>query len=210
MLIQAIAKKKKKKPRKKKKGGGSASAKSQTSPPRIPLSQLFPNNDYPEGQTVEYKNDNAYRTTNEEKRHLDRMNDDFLRDYRKAAEIHRQVRQWAQKDIKPGHTLTQIAEGIEDGVRHLTGHMGLEEGDGLIAGMGFPTGVNLNNCAAHYSPNAGNKMVLKKEDVMKIDIGVHVNGRILDSAFTMSFDPVYDNLLTAVREATNAGVRVCN
>ena len=137
------------------------------------------------------------------------MKDDFLKEYRKAAEVHRQVRQWAQKDIRPGHTLTQIAEGIEDGVRHLTGHMGLEEGDGLVAGMGFPTGVNLNNCAAHYSPNAGNKMVLQKEDVMKIDIGVHVNGRILDSAFTMSFDPIYDNLLTAVREATNAGVRVC-
>ena len=140
---------------------------------------------------------------------MDRMNNDYLTDYRKAAEIHRQVRQWAQKNIiKPGATLTEIAEGIEDGVRALTGHMGLEEGDSLVAGMGFPTGLNINHVAAHYSPNAGNKMVLQHGDVMKVDFGVHVNGRIVDSAWTVAFDPVYDNLLKAVQEATNTGIKV--
>ncbi|KAI9785736.1 MAG: Methionine aminopeptidase 2 [Geoglossum umbratile] len=199
-----VTKKKKKRKPKKKKG---APPKSQTSPPRVLVSSLFPNGQYPEGEIVEYKNDNAYRTTNEEKRHLDRMNNDFLSDYRQGAEIHRQVRQWAQKNIKPGQTLTEIAEGIEDGVRALTGHQGLEEGDNFKGGMGFPTGLSLNNCAAHYTPNAGNKIVLQKQDVMKVDFGVHINGRIVDSAFTMSFDPVYDNLLAAVKDATNTGVR---
>lgn len=157
---------------------------------------------------MEYKGENAYRTTNEEKRYLDRMNNDFLTEYRQAAEVHRQVRQWAQKNIKPGQTLMEIAEGIEDGVRVLTEHQGLEEGDNIKGGMGFPTGLSLNHCAAHYTPNPGNKLVLSKEDVMKVDFGVHINGRIVDSAFTMTFDPVYDNLLTAVKEATNTGVRV--
>lgn len=50
--------------------------------------------------------------------------------------------------------------------------------------------------------------VLKDGDVMKVDFGVHVKGRILDSAFTLSWDPDYENLLTAVKEATNTGVRV--
>ncbi|CRK35490.1 hypothetical protein BN1708_016456, partial [Verticillium longisporum] len=162
---------------------------------------------YPVGEECEYLNDNAYRTTDEEKRHLDNLNSDFLTDYREAAEIHRQVRQWAQKNIKPGQGLTEIAEGIEDGVRALTGHWGLEEGDALKGGMGFPTGLSINHCAAHYTPNLGNKMVLQQEDVMKVDFGVHVNGRIVDSAFTLAFEPKYDNLLTAVREATNAGVK---
>ncbi|EER26116.1 methionine aminopeptidase 2, putative [Coccidioides posadasii C735 delta SOWgp] len=201
----AGGKKKKKKTKKKKKKG---TAKVQSDPPRVPLSTLFPNNNYPEGEIVEYKDDNAYRTTNEEKRYLDRMNNDFLTDYRKSAEIHRQVRQYAQKELlKPGRSLTEIAEGIEDSVRALTGHMGLEEGDSLVAGMGFPTGLNINHCAAHYSPNAGNKMVLQYGDVMKVDFGVHVNGRIVDSAFTVAFDPVYDNLLNAVKDATNTGIR---
>ncbi|KGO68469.1 Winged helix-turn-helix transcription repressor DNA-binding [Penicillium italicum] len=201
----ADKKKKKKKPKKKsKKKGG---AKVQSEPPRVPVSNLFPNGQYPEGEIVEYLNDNAYRTTNEEKRYLDRMNNDFLQEYRQGAEVHRQVRQYAQKNIKPGQTLTEIAEGIEDSVRALTGHSGLEEGDNIKGGMGFPCGLSINHCAAHYTPNAGNKMVLNEGDVMKVDFGAHLNGRIVDSAFTMTFDPVYDPLLAAVKDATNTGIR---
>lgn len=176
----------------------------------MPVSNLFPNNQYPEGEIVEYLNENAYRTTNEEKRYLDRMNNDFLQEYRQGAEVHRQVRQYAQKNIRPGQTLTEIAEGIEDAVRALTGHPGLEEGDNLKGGMGFPCGLSINHCAAHYTPNAGNKMVLQQGDVMKVDFGAQLNGRIVDSAFTMSFDPVYDPLLAAVKDATNTGIRVCS
>ena len=172
------------------------------------LSQLFPDGNYPTGEIVDYTDQNAYRTTSEEKRHLDRMNNDFLAEYRHGAEIHRQVRQWSQKWMKPGMTLTEIAEGIENSVRALTGHEGLEEGDSIKAGMGFPTGLNINHIAAHYSPNAGNKTVLQYEDVMKVDFGVHVNGRIVDSAWTVAFDPTYDNLLAAVKAATNTGIKV--
>lgn len=205
----AAKKKKKRKPRKKKKAGagGASGPKTQTAPPRVPVHEIFLNDSYPEGEICEYLNENSYRTTSEEKRHLDRMNNDFLTDYRRGAEIHREVRQWARNFIKPGMSLTEIAEGIEDSVRALTGHQGLEEGDGQIAGMGFPTGLSINHCAAHYTPNAGNKMVVNYEDVMKVDFGVHINGRIVDSAFTMTFDPVYDNLVEACKAATNAGIK---
>jgi methionyl aminopeptidase len=173
----------------------------------VPIAQLFPDGNYPHGEEVEYVNENRYRTTNEEKRHLDNLNSDFLSDYRQAAEAHRQVRQWAQKNIKPGQTLTEIADGIEDSVRRLVGHDGLTEGDSLKAGMGFPLGLNLDEIAAHFSPNAGNKTVLQQSNVMKVDIGIHINGRIVDSAFTMAFDPMYDNLLAAVKDACHTGVR---
>ncbi|KAI5860279.1 methionine aminopeptidase 2-like protein [Durotheca rogersii] len=199
----AKKKNKKKKPKKKKKAAPTA----QTDPPSVLMSQLFPNNTYPKGEEVEYKDENRYRTTSEEKRHLDNLNNDFLIDYRHAAETHRQVRQWAQKNIKPGQSLLEIAEGIENSVRRLVGHDGLAEGDAKIAGMGFPTGLNLDHIAAHFCPNAGNKTILQQSNVMKVDIGVHVNGRIVDSAFTMAFDPMYDNLLAAVKDATNTGIR---
>lgn len=172
------------------------------------LSTLFPS-EYPTGQLVPYEN--TSRTTDEEKRYNSRLWDEgFLADYRQAAEIHRQVRQYAKKDlIKPDGSLQSIAEGIEDGVRALSGHQGLEVGDGFKAGMAFPTGLCLNEIAAHWTPNPGGKEVtLAKSDVLKVDFGVHVNGRIVDSAFTTSFDPTYDNLLTAVKEATNTGITV--
>ncbi|KAF3921167.1 hypothetical protein ABW21_db0202154 [Orbilia brochopaga] len=193
--------------------GGTASCKKgtanptvQSDPPRVPLSTLFPNQVYPEGECSDY-NDNLSRTTSEEKRHLDRMTNDSHQEFRKGAEIHRQVRQYARRMIKPGMGLTDIANNIEDSVRALAGHDGLTEGDGLIAGVGFPTGLSINNCAAHYTPNAGNKMTLGEKDVMKVDFGVHVNGKIVDSAFTLAFDPTFDNLLAAVKDATNTGVK---
>jgi methionyl aminopeptidase len=48
---------------------------------------------------------------------------------------------------------------------------------------------------------------LQQNDVLKVDFGVHVNGRIVDSAFTMNFEPTWDRLLEAVKDATNTGIR---
>ena len=50
--------------------------------------------------------------------------------------------------------------------------------------------------------------VLQQGDVLKVDFGVHANGRITDSAFTLNFEPTYDKLIEAVKAATETGVRV--
>ena len=96
---------------------------------------------------------NSWRTTSEEKRYDERMAMEdpevTYNNIRRAAEVHRQVRQAARKFIKPGQSMTEIAEYIENGTRALVEEKGLE------CGVGFPTGLSLNNCAAHYSPNAG-------------------------------------------------------
>ena len=47
--------------------------------------------------------------------------------------------------------MTEIAEMIEDGTRALV------EESGLDSGIGFPTGLSVNEVAAHYTPNAGDK-----------------------------------------------------
>lgn len=204
-------KKRKNKKSKKKKGGNGG----QTVPPRVALASIFCDLKYPEGEIIEYTNrdENLKRTTDEELRHLavlENMDDSFLADYRKAAEIHRQVRQHVHTIAKPGISMTELAQEIEDGVRALTGHQGLEAGDALKAGMGFPTGLCLNHVGAHWTPNAGGKeVVLQYDDVLKADFGVHVNGRIVDSAFTVAANPVYDPLLEAVKAATNTGLKVC-
>lgn len=208
------SKNKKKRKAKKKKTTTQALALKQSSPPRVPLSDLFPTQRYPCGELLSGAGgvENTARTTSEEHRHGTRAHvhdDAFLNNYRRAAEVHRQVRYWVQDNVRPGQTLSEIAEGIDDGVRALLGNRGLERGSCLRSGLGFPTGLALNNCVAHYTPNPGQKeIVLQAEDVMKVDFGVHIDGWIVDSAFTMSFDPTYDNLLAATRDATNAGIKV--
>lgn len=96
---------------------------------------------------------NAWRTTSEEMRYNERvaMEDPEItyNNIRRAAEVHRQVRRHARKFIRPGMKLLDIAEEIETSARALVEESGLE------SGIGFPTGLNINDCAAHYSPNPG-------------------------------------------------------
>jgi methionyl aminopeptidase len=213
--VASASQKKRKKPnkKKKKKNGTSKGALKQSSPPRIPMDSLFPSGDFPIGELQYYPSDQATaRTTSAELQYNDRQlhwqDESFLKNYRKAAEIHRQTRRWAQEAAKPGVTLQYLAEGIEDSVRALLDNAGLGSGDCRKSGMGFPTGLCLNEQVAHYTPNPGQKdVVLKQEDVLTMDFGVHINGWIVDSASTLAFDPTYDNLLAAVKDATNSGIR---
>jgi methionyl aminopeptidase len=97
--------------------------------------------------------------------------------------------------------MLDIGDRIEAAVRRLT------PPGSINGGAAFPCGLSVNGIAAHWAPNADDKTVLSASDVLKVDIGVHVNGHIVDSAFTMAWDPRFDNLLAAVRDATMTGVK---
>lgn len=99
-----------------------------------------------------------------------------------------------------GVKLIDMCEQLEGYVRTLIDERGLE------AGIAFPTGCSLDHIAAHWTPNGGDKTVLEYDNVMKLDFGTQINGRIIDSAFTVSFNPKYDELLKAVKDATNTGI----
>jgi len=173
----------------------------QTSTPSKPITELFPKGGFPEGEIQEYREGNEWRKTNAEKREAEKISVDLYENIRRAAEAHRQVRVYAQSFIKPGIKLIDMCEKIEDMSRKLVGD------DGLRSGIAFPTGCSLNHVAAHYTPNSGDNTVLQYNDVMKVDFGTHVNGHIVDCAFTVAFDPKYDQLLQAVKDATNTGIK---
>jgi len=135
-------------------------------------------------------------------REKERLLEDSIQNLRKAAECQRTVRKWVQTYVRPGRKLIDICNKLEDLNRYLVNE------NGLRAGIAFPTGCSVNNIAAHFSPNPGDDdLVLGYDDVLKIDFGTHVEGRIIDTAFTVAFNPVYDNLLLAVKDATNTGIR---
>jgi len=76
--------------------------------------------------------------------------------------------------IKPGETLVAIAEAVE----------------GLINQKGakpaFPCNVSVNQIAAHYSPPANDDSRVGEDDLVKVDIGAHLEGYIADTAFTVA------------------------
>ena len=204
-------KKKKKRKKNKKKPAGTENSntiqpvKKQTNPPSIPIVELYPNGQFPYGEIQKYAVDERTakdRFTSEEKKAIDAAHNDIYNELRCAAEAHRQTRKHMQKYIKTGMTMIQICEELENTARRLIGEKGLD------AGLAFPTGCSRNHCAAHYTPNAGDPTVLEYDDVTKIDFGTHIKGRIIDCAFTLAFNPKYDKLLEAVKDATNTGIRV--
>jgi len=143
----------------------------------------------------------AERFSGEEARDKERGQLDMYKEIRQAAEAHRQTRQYIQKWIKPGMKMIDICNELESTARKLINESGLE------AGLAFPTGCSINHCAAHYTPNSGDTTILGEDDVVKMDFGTHIKGRIIDCAWTFSFNEKFDPLIKAVREATETGIK---
>lgn len=124
-----------------------------------------------------------------------------------AASVHKKVSNYAINNIKPNMSLLDIANLIENKVNELINYNSF---DPLNKGIAFPTGLSLNNCAAHYTPNFNEKDILFNEkDILKIDFGVHKNGVIIDSAFTISFNPEYEEFINISKNLTNYAVSLC-
>lgn len=107
----------------------------------------------------------------------------------KAGEIARQVKKEVVDLIKPGAKLYDIAEFVERRIVELGGK------------PAFPCNLSINEIAAHYTPYKGDGTVLKEGDYLKLDIGVHVDGYIADTAVTFRVGMEEDELMEAAREA---------
>jgi len=167
----------------------------------VPVAEQFPEADFPCGEDQEYVGDNAFRHSSAEKRELERLHSYDYEKIRRAAECHRQVRKYVQSYVRPGLTMTEFCQRLEKKTHELIAANGLE------CGWGFPTGCSLNWVAAHYTPNYGDNTVLQYDDVCKLDFGVQVGGRIVDSAFTIAFNPKYDPIIQASKDGTDTGIR---
>jgi methionyl aminopeptidase len=122
-----------------------------------------------------------------------------ISDYRIAAELHKKTQAFIKSQLKPGIKIIDICKKIEDTIQK-----GTEKNPGQINnGIAFPTGISINNVAAHFTPKWEDKTTLKSGDVCKIDFGVHHNGCIIDSAFTINSDSTYQVLLESSREAVD-------
>ena len=129
-----------------------------------------------------------------------------LRRLRKGASVHRKARQRLQASLHPGMRLIDIAELVESAARR---GIGYDKKRPLAAGLAFPCGVSVNHCAAHYTPNPGELApCLGARDLVKVDFGVHVEGELVDCAFSFSFDEVHTPLMRAVQAATEAGIKM--
>lgn len=109
-----------------------------------------------------------------------------------AGEITKKTVEKAKKTIKPGQKLLEIALNIEKSIERIG------EGKGKPA---FPVNLGINENAAHFTPGNSTEQALKESDVLKVDLGVQVDGFICDTAFTLNFDNSQAKMIEAAEKA---------
>ncbi len=119
------------------------------------------------------------------------MKSDVEEKYVRAGKIANQVLAKGKEMAKPGVLLFDIAERMEKMIRDLG------------AEPAFPVNLSLNEFAAHYTPFKGDETRIKESDVLKIDVGVHVDGYVADTALTVHFDKKHDKLVEASKAAVD-------
>ena len=134
------------------------------------------------------------------------MDADIFQCYTDAGQIASKVLREAVKyaSHKADVSVLELAQAAEARIIELGGE------------IAFPCNISINEIASHYTPPANDSLTLQKGDVVKIDIGVHIDGYIADTAATVEISTSeHTDLIDASKEAlenvisiTCAGVNV--
>ena len=121
------------------------------------------------------------------------MDDEVFDAYREAGALARKVLRHGAGLVKEGASLIDMVE--------VTEQMVIEEG----ALLAFPLNVSLNDAAAHDTAMPGDERVFARGDLIKVDLGVHVDGYIADTAMTVDLGN-HGPLVEASRAALEAAI----
>jgi len=121
---------------------------------------------------------------------------EILEKYEKAGQIASKVRERMKSVVKEGMRIIDICEEAEETIRKMGGK------------PAFPCNVSINEVAAHYTSPPGDKRTIPKGSIVKIDIGVHVDGYIADTATTVCFNPDYEDMVQTSEAALETAIRI--
>lgn len=130
--------------------------------------------------------------------HHPALETEAIEKFREAGRIAGTARKMAMEMIQPGVKLEAVMLAVEDYIR--------SEG----AGIAFPAQTSRNHCAAHYCPRPGDPTTYEAEDVIKVDIGVEVDGYVADNAQSIYLgeDQKYHNMVKASAAGLQAAIDV--
>ncbi len=124
------------------------------------------------------------------------MDDAGLDALRRAGRIARKVREKSLSIVREGVSLIDVCSLLEGLI--------LDEG----AKPAFPCNICINDVAAHYTPTIGDRSIIPPRSLVKIDIGVCVDGYIADTAITISLDSYLQPIVEAVNTALLEAVKI--
>jgi len=119
-----------------------------------------------------------------------------IESYEKAGKIAKELRKFVKDLVKPRMPLLEIAQKV---------HKEIEK---LGAEPAFPVNLSIDDIAAHYHPSIDDET--KAEGLLKIDIGIHVNGFIADTALSIDLtkDKKHTDLIKASEQAVENALKL--
>lgn len=123
------------------------------------------------------------------------MEKETLEKYTLAGDIAAQVLDYAKSIVKKDMLVVELAEKIENKIAELK------------ARPAFPVNISINDMAAHYHPLLNDKLTVKEEDYIKIDVGVHIDGYIGDTAATVRLAGK-DELIKCSEKMLDSAIRI--
>jgi methionyl aminopeptidase len=133
--------------------------------------------------------------------------EELNKNYRSAGLIHKKIYKRIIDKLQPNMKLMDLSQIVENLIKEEVKFVDSHE-KRLDRGIGFPVGLSINECAAHWTPNPMDlKETLGEHDLIKIDYGVHIQGCIVDGAYSFSFDNKFDPLIKVAEEATSMAIR---
>lgn len=125
------------------------------------------------------------------------MNESIYEQYIRAGEIAADARDYGKTLIKENVRYLDVVEQIEKRIRN--------QG----AGIAFPVNISINHLAAHYTPFSNDPLVFHTGDLVKLDVGAHINGFIADTAVTIEVGTTqYSSLIQASEDALTAALNM--
>jgi methionyl aminopeptidase len=115
-------------------------------------------------------------------------------EYRKSGAITSQVKAVVKSAVRPGTGFLEICDLVRKEVESRGGR------------LAFPTGIGVNEVTAHYAPQEGDQSVVRDEDLVKVDFGVHVDGYVTDTSVSVTFNPEFNLMLEATERALEAAI----
>ncbi|KAL6003352.1 ERBB-3 BINDING PROTEIN 1 [Asimina triloba] len=119
-----------------------------------------------------------------EEKELDLTSPEVVTKYKSAAEILNKALQLAVSECKPKAKIVDVCEKGDAFIREQTGNMYKNSKKKIERGVAFPTCISVNNTICHFSPLASDETVLEEHDMVKIDMGCHIDGFIAVVAHT--------------------------
>lgn len=125
------------------------------------------------------------------------MDEEIKNNYIKAGRISAEVLEYGKSLIKKGNSLLETTELIEKKIYELG------------AKPAFPVQFSCNEIAAHYCADEEDKIIFG-EQVVSLDLGVHVDGAIGDNAYTIDLSGKYSDLVKAAQKALEEALKITN